>query len=128
MEENDETKKEQPLSKKPKLDEEITDLESNSDANLKGTWIFYYFVILKLYNSIIYWYIGAKLNLTHIDRYFYAPKSDEANESAVKNALKNIDPKSSVFKTLKQINNWNLNVQKVTMKKLRFYFRYILIL
>ena len=37
MEENDETKKEQPLSKKPKLDEEITDLESNSDANLKGT-------------------------------------------------------------------------------------------
>lgn len=54
MEENDETKKEQPLSKKPKLDEEITDLESNSDANLKGTWIFYYLVILQFYNSFTY--------------------------------------------------------------------------
>jgi hypothetical protein len=86
--------------KRMRLDEEIKDLEKD-DANL-----------LK----------GATLNLSHVDRYFYAPRTSNQSQSqtisrtassAAAVGLKGQDLKAICENSLGEINNWNLNVKKV---------------
>ena len=82
-----------PPHKKIRLDEEITDLNSDESLNLRG----------------------AQLNLTHIDRYFFAPKLNDSNHSAqTANMLKSLNLKAVCENTLKQNRDWSLNVQKLT--------------
>lgn len=92
LESMEERSQDQPsgTNKKPKLDEEIRELEKDDSATLKG----------------------ASLNLVHIDRYFYAPTNSHVKQSQVDVALKNQDPKSLVQKSLHSLNDWNLNVKK----------------
>jgi uncharacterized protein with gpF-like domain len=79
-----------PLKKKVRLNEEIQDL-NNEGSNQKV----------------------VSLNLTQIDRYFYAPKTDENKLSQVEHILKSHDVKSLCQETLVSLNDWNLNVTKV---------------
>jgi transcription initiation factor TFIIH subunit 1 len=77
--------------KKIRLNEEIEDLKED-EANKKQ----------------------VALNLTHIDRYFYAPKVHENKINKIENILKNQDIKVLCEKTLDMLNNWNLNVSKIS--------------
>lgn len=80
-----------PPKKKLRLNEEIIDL-TNENLNQKL----------------------VSLNLTHIDRYFYAPKTDETKLSQVENILKSHDVKSLCEETLTLLNDWNLNISKIS--------------
>ena len=85
-------------NKKIKLDEEIEDLQKDGDlSNLKG----------------------AHLNLTHVDRYFYAPKANEKKMTTTDFLLKSNNPKTFCERTLNEMFEWNLNVKKVN----EFYLR-----
>lgn len=77
--------------KKIRLNEEIEDLKDD-DANKKQ----------------------VALNLTHIDRYFYAPKIHETKINKIDDILKNLDIKDSCKETLNMLNDWNLNVKKIS--------------
>ncbi|CAF0953148.1 unnamed protein product [Brachionus calyciflorus] len=75
------------------LDEEIKDLEEDEEASgaLRG----------------------AALSLKHVDRYFYAPKAAE-KESITSKLLKSKNPKDLCERTLQDLQNWSINVKKVS--------------
>lgn len=87
-------------NKKIRLDEEIKDLEKDEESgvNLRG----------------------APLNLTHIDRYFYAPKATEKSQSQISQLLKSQNPKQLCENSLKELSEWNLNIKKVSNPSLAF--------
>jgi hypothetical protein len=90
----DENSKQQIKSpeKRIRLDEEINDLNNDKDSlNLKG----------------------ANLKLTHIDRYFIAPKINDSTNTQSANLLKSLNFKAAAETTLKQTKEWNLNIQKL---------------
>ena len=87
-------------AKKSRLNEEILDLEKEDIASLKG----------------------APLNLVHVDRYFYAPKTSAKSNSTVMQALQGQDSKQTCERTLNQAANWRLNVRPVR-KKVIYLFR-----
>ena len=81
-----------PSAKKVRLiNEEIPDLEKEETASLKG----------------------APLNLVHIDRYFYAPKSSAQKHSAIVQAFQGQDPRSICQTSLNQATNWRINIRPV---------------
>ncbi|RNA32222.1 general transcription factor IIH subunit 1 [Brachionus plicatilis] len=73
------------------LDDEIKDLEKEEFGTLKG----------------------AALNLKHIDRYFYAPKPIE-KESLIGKLLKNKDTKNLCQTALEELQDWSLDIKKVS--------------
>jgi hypothetical protein len=78
--------------KKIRLDEEIVDLEKDerNAMNLRG----------------------APLNLTHIDRYFYAPKSNDPKQAQVLNNL-NFDATEICQNALNDMREWRMDIGKV---------------
>jgi hypothetical protein len=89
-----------PKAKKIRLDEEIVDLEKeeHNSMNLRG----------------------APLNLTHIDRYFYAPKSNDPKQAQFLNSysFNTIDLCQS---TLTEMREWNMEIGKVCLMKPVFF-------
>lgn len=78
-------------AKKIRLDEEILDLEKDGqNINLKG----------------------APLNLTHIDRYFYAPKANDDSQPIVPKMNQQI-ARDLCRGSLEEMSNWNINIKKV---------------
>jgi len=82
--------------KRKRLDEEIKDLESEQDSlsSLKG----------------------AQLKLTHVDRYFIAPKLNDSamqTQTAATLLAKSGNFKATIENTLKQVKDWNLSIQKL---------------
>lgn len=80
-----------PLAKKPRLNEEIKDLEKEEASSLKG----------------------ASLNLVHIDRYFYAPKSSTQKLSVLAQAAQGQNIRAICERSLDQAVNWRLNIRPV---------------
>lgn len=80
-----------PLAKKPRLNEEIKDLEKEEATSLKG----------------------ASLNLVHIDRYFYAPKSSCQKLSMLTQAVQGQNIRVICERSLDQAINWRLNIRPV---------------
>ena len=93
MEDNnkDESKNVKSPEKRIRLDEEIKDLKNDKETLLKG----------------------AHLKLTHIDRYFIAPKLSDSNHIQSDSLLKSLNFKVAAETTLKQTKEWNLNIQKL---------------
>jgi hypothetical protein len=77
--------------KKIRPNEEIKDLEKDEMHTLRG----------------------ALLNLAHVDRYFYAPKTDNTKKSQLESVLRSQNPKQLCESSLTQANNWNMNIKKV---------------
>lgn len=82
------------------MDEEIKDLEKEETMSLKG----------------------AMLNLVHVDRYFYAPKTTTQKQSVVVQALQGQDLKQMCEKSLAQAINWNMNIRQVYARQSVFLF------
>lgn len=85
-------------AKKPKLlNEEIKDLEREESISLRG----------------------AALNLVHIDRYFYAPRTAAQKQSPISQALEaaaaaqNNDLRRVCETSLSQAVDWNMNIRRV---------------
>jgi hypothetical protein len=91
-------------AKKIRLDEEIVDLEKD-EHELRG----------------------APLKLTHIDRYFYAPKLTSTETTSKQAKLLNNsyqNPLELCQHSLNEIRAWNMNLDKVIMCN---FFSYIYI-
>ena len=56
---------------------------------------------------------GATLNLTHIDRYFLGPRSNEVQTDKVSQILQSKNQRLVAESALNQMNEWNLNVEGV---------------
>ena len=83
-------------AKKFRLDEEIVDLEKEDESN--------YSMHLR----------GAPLNLTHIDRYFYAPKSsNETNQMPLINSAF-INKTELCQSTLDEMREWSMDIKNVS--------------
>jgi hypothetical protein len=100
MEENvmpreEERPKATPKAKKIRLDEEIVDLEKDERNSMSLR--------------------GAPLNLTHIDRYFYAPKANDSKQTQILNNL-TFDPIETCQSTLSEMREWHMDIGKVIPK------------
>ena len=56
---------------------------------------------------------GAPLKLTHIDRYFYAPKSNESNKTKQILNSSYQNPFELCESTLNEIRSWSMSLDKV---------------
>jgi hypothetical protein len=83
-------------AKRARLDEEIKELEKDGLNELRG----------------------AFLNLTHKDRYFFGPKTNETQVYC--DNLRDKSVEEEYRNCLNQMKDWNINMQKVLRNKKRF--------
>lgn len=85
-----------PKAKRPRLDEEIKELEKDGLNELRG----------------------AFLSLTHKDRYFFGPKTNDSHVYC--DNLRDKSVEEEYKNSLNQMKDWNMNTQKVFWKKKLF--------